>query len=115
VTGKYGSDTATASATAKVTVQPAAPAPEIGILKTPNPGTLPVGGGEVAYSYAISNKGNVPLSNITLSDDKCASIVFGSGDTNLDLKLDLDEIWMYSCTVNLTGDHDEYGDRHREI
>lgn len=101
VTGKYGSDTATASATAKVTVQRATPSPEIDIVKTANPTTFPVGGGAVAYSYNVSNKGNVPLSDISLSDDKCASIIYGSGDANSDLKLDLGENWIYSCAMNL--------------
>lgn len=101
VTGKYASDTATASAIAKVTVQPAAPEPAINILKTANPNSLPVGGGEVAYSYVVSNAGNVPLSNVSVSDDKCISVIYGSGDTNADLKLDLAESWIYNCTTSL--------------
>ncbi|MFA6096735.1 MAG: hypothetical protein WC788_03865 [Candidatus Paceibacterota bacterium] len=102
VSGKYGDDTATASATANVTVEPVTPAPAIGITKSANPSSLPVGGGHVTYAYNITNAGNVPLSNITLMDDKCSSAAYTGGDVNSDLKLDLDESWVYGCSMVLS-------------
>jgi hypothetical protein len=71
-------------------------------VKTANPTTLPVGGGPVTYTYAVTNVGNVPLSNVTAVDDKCSPLVFLNGDTNGDARLDLTETWHYSCTQNIT-------------
>jgi len=101
VTGKHDLDSASASATSKVIVEDGVPAPAIDITKIANPSSLPAGGGEVVYTYGISNVGNVPLSDISLSDDKCLSVAYVGGDQNLDQKLDLDETWIYSCSMKL--------------
>jgi hypothetical protein len=76
--------------------------PAIHIVKVANPTLLPVGGGPVTYTYAVTNVGNVPLSNVTVVDDKCSPVVFLNGDTNNDAKLDLTETWHYSCTKTIT-------------
>lgn len=76
--------------------------PAIHVVKIANPTLLPVGGGPVIYSYAVTNVGNVPLSNVTLVDDKCSPVVFLNGDTNGNAKLDLTETWHYSCTTTIT-------------
>ena len=78
------------------------PQPAIHIVKVANPTLLPVGGGPVTYTYAVTNVGNVPLSNVTVVDDKCSPVVFLNGDTNADAKLDLTETWHYSCTATIT-------------
>jgi Mg-chelatase subunit ChlD len=77
--------------------------PQIGIDKTADPDTLPAGGGEVTYSYAVTNsvKG-APLANVTVSDDKCSPVAYVSGDTNHDDLLQSDETWTFSCTATLT-------------
>ena len=75
--------------------------PAIHVVKTANPTSLNVSG-LVTYSYAVSNKGTMAMSNITIKDDKCSPVNFVSGDTNGDLKLDTNEIWNYSCVTTLS-------------
>ncbi len=77
------------------------PVPDIHLTKTASPSVLPYGGGQVDYTYQITNTGDLPLSDITLTDDKCNSVVFASGDANQDNLLDLAEIWTYKCSANL--------------
>ena len=76
--------------------------PAIRIIKTPEPRTLPVGGGEVIYTYEVTNPGHYALSNVTLVDDKCDGIEYKDGDKNTNDKLDRGEIWEYTCQSNLT-------------
>ncbi len=90
-------DTAIAEVVVGVPIVP----PLIHVLKTPNPLTLPFNGGSVTYSYAVSNPGTVALTNVTLTDDKCAGVAFVSGDTNGDSKLQSTETWRYTCTANI--------------
>ena len=78
--------------------------PAIAITKTANPTSLPVGGGNVVYTYVITNPGNVPLSNIVLTDDKCSSVTYVSGDDNSNDILEITEIWTYTCGMNITVD-----------
>lgn len=76
--------------------------PLIGILKVPTPLALPAGPGLVTYDYTVWNVGGQQaLANITVTDDKCSSINFISGDLNNNSKLDPTESWKYSCTMTL--------------
>ncbi|MEM7530773.1 MAG: SdrD B-like domain-containing protein [Chloroflexota bacterium] len=61
-------------------------------------------GGDVTYSYAVENTGDVPISNVVVTDDTCSPVTFVSGDTNNDGNLDVDEIWNYTCTTTLSQD-----------
>lgn len=74
----------------------------INVTKTPSPLNLPIGGGLVTYTKEVTNPGNVPLSNIRLTDNKCLNIEYISGDTNKDSKLDPSETWTYTCQADLT-------------
>ena len=76
--------------------------PAIHVVKTASVSSLPFPGGPVTYTYAVTNTGNVPLSNVTLTDDKCDTVAFLGGDTNADNKLDLTETWSYSCTMSIS-------------
>ena len=76
--------------------------PLIHVTKVPSPFTLPAGGGAVTYTEKITNPGTVALSNVTLTDDKCAPMKFVSGDANNDSMLDPAETWTYTCTAKLT-------------
>lgn len=76
--------------------------PLIHVTKVPNPLALLAGGGTVTYTETITNPGTEPLSNITLSDDKCSPVTFISGDTNNDGLLDPSESWVYTCESTLT-------------
>lgn len=76
--------------------------PGIHVDKSADPTTLDFGGGSVTYTYVVTNTGNVPLSNVTIDDDTCASISGPSGDTNSNDQLDLQETWTYECTTDVT-------------
>ncbi len=82
-------------------VKPCA-APAIKIIKEANPTSLPSGGGNVNYSYAVTNTGNVALTNIVLSDDKCSPVNYISGDANSNDQLETTETWNYACSKNIT-------------
>lgn len=85
-----------------VVATPAVVSPLIHLTKAPSLQTLPVGGGVVIYTMQITNPGKVALSNIKLTDDKCAPVQYVSGDINHDYKLDLTETFTYTCQTNLT-------------
>jgi uncharacterized repeat protein (TIGR01451 family) len=57
----------------------------------------------VTSTYTVTNPGNTPLSNVTVTDDKCATVNpvtsggHNVGDTNGDDKLDTTETWRYTC------------------
>ena len=76
--------------------------PGIQVHKSADPTELPAGGGAVDYSYAVTNVGNVALSNVVVSDDKCSPVTFVDGDSNHNSKLDLAETWNFTCTADLT-------------
>lgn len=80
-------------------------APLIDVVKTPNPLALPNGPGPVTYTYTLRNIGTVVVSDITLVGDTCSPILLQSGDTNGDGKLDLNEVWVHTCTTTLTQTH----------
>ncbi|MDP3988770.1 MAG: hypothetical protein Q8P93_00850 [bacterium] len=76
--------------------------PLIGITAVPNSLTLPKGGGEVTYQYAVKNfLKELPLSTIQVTDDTCRSVQFLEGDDNGNEELDANETWRYSCTVSI--------------
>jgi uncharacterized repeat protein (TIGR01451 family)/LPXTG-motif cell wall-anchored protein len=76
--------------------------PLIHVIKTPSPLNLPAAGGSVTYSYTVTNPGTVPLTGVTLTDNKCSNPTFVSGDTNGDSRLQSTEAWHYTCTTNLS-------------
>jgi hypothetical protein len=43
--------------------------------------TKVVSGGTVVYSYAVQNTGNVALTNVTVTDDKCSPVTGPQGST----------------------------------
>jgi uncharacterized repeat protein (TIGR01451 family) len=100
VTGHAGS--ASVSDSGQATVAVTASHAAINVVKTASVATLPAGGGSVTYTYVVTNKGNVPLSNISLVDDKCSAVTAAGGDANGNGKLDLGETWTYECKATLT-------------
>ena len=83
------------------------PEPDIALIKTgqfvdANADACANVGETVAYTFTVSNQGNVSLSNITLTDALVASFVFVSGDTNADSNLDVTETWSYSGVYSIT-------------
>jgi uncharacterized repeat protein (TIGR01451 family) len=90
----------TVSDTATATVAVITPA--IAITKTPSlrsvdPGTT------VIYTYTVTNPGNVALSKVTVSDDKCSPVTFVTGDANQDGLLQPTETWLFRCSQVQTG------------
>jgi len=76
--------------------------PRIYIQKTASVTELPEGGGAVTYTYLVWNVGNVPLTDVTVVDDKCTAVTGPTGDTGADKILGLTEKWTYTCLTTLT-------------
>lgn len=57
---------------------------------------IPVGG-EVIWTYYVTNPGEVPISNVVVTDDQGVTPIYKSGDKNGDGKLDTDEEWIYEA------------------
>jgi hypothetical protein len=57
----------------------------------------------VSYTYQETNDGQVPLTSVSVSDDKCSPVVYQSGDTNLNSALDPNETWTFTCTATYNG------------
>jgi uncharacterized repeat protein (TIGR01451 family) len=93
---------AIATAIATVAVGVPIPPPLISIVKVPDRLTpFPFGGGNVLYTYTVTNPGVVAMNNVLVIDDKCAPVSFISGDTNHDALLDPSETWTYTCQTNV--------------
>jgi uncharacterized repeat protein (TIGR01451 family) len=100
VSGRAGTTTVSDTDTATVAVTASNAA--ISVVKTANPISLPAGGGPVTYTYNVTNKGNVPLSSVSLIDDVCPTVTATGGDANANSRLDPTETWRYTCTQTLT-------------
>jgi uncharacterized repeat protein (TIGR01451 family) len=83
--------------------------PAIAVAKTAS-AALVRPGTPVSYTYVVSNTGNLPLANVTVSDDKCAAVtpvqsgVFNIGDVNANNLLDVAEQWRFTCVTPLAVD-----------
>ena len=72
--------------------------PDIEVVKS-GPGTV-YHGDQVTYTFKVSNPGTIGLTDVRVTDDRCAPVV---GPTlqengNNDDTLDVGEIWTYTCT-----------------
>ena len=66
-------------------------------------------GDMIDYTFVVTNTGNVPLSNVTVSDPLLGGTIAGpaSGDTDSDGALDTDETWTYNASYAIVqGDID---------
>lgn len=108
--GSANSQEAYDTALATVVVGPVPGLPDTGILpplinivKVPSRLTpFPFGGGNVTYTYTVTNPGVVAMHDVSVTDDKCASISRISGDTNSDNLLDTGESWTYTCRTHIS-------------
>jgi hypothetical protein len=100
--GWDGYDTANATVVVGTSLTP----PLIHLVKVPSVFTLPIGGGAVTYTYTVTNPGTVPLSDVSITDDKCTGLpgrVLGHpGDLNKNDLLDPGEAWQFTCQTNIT-------------
>ena len=78
--------------------------PQIAVIVIPSANAVGAGS-TVTYNYHLaSSLGDDPLQQVTLSDSACAPVTFTGGDTNNNGKLDLVELWNYTCTAVITAD-----------
>jgi len=70
--------------------------PGIQVVKS-GPAEIHVGE-TITYTYLVTNTGDCPLKDISVSDDLAGSGSYVSGDTDLDGWLDLTETWMFTAT-----------------
>ncbi len=77
--------------------------PGIKVVKSADPSQLDAGGGDVTYTFKVTNTGNVALTNVDVTDKpSCGAIDLVKGDANGNNKLDLNETWTFSCTTKVT-------------
>jgi hypothetical protein len=58
-------------------------------------------GDTVTFSFAVTNNGNTPLTDVVVTDDRCAPVTRVSGDD----VLDPGETWMYACSKQIPAGH----------
>lgn len=103
-TGTANNITATDKAYASVIVGSENPPPLVSIVnitKVAYPLSLPAQGGEITFTYKVNNPGIVPLSKVTVTDNKCSTMSGKLGDTNGNNLLDVQEVWVYTCKTHL--------------
>ncbi len=84
--------------------------PGIKVVKSASPTELGADGGDVTYTFKVTNTGNVALTNVDVTDKpSCGSISLVSGDANDNNKLDLDETWTFKCTTKVTASTTDVG------
>ncbi|HEY3311314.1 MAG TPA: hypothetical protein VGK00_06700 [Anaerolineales bacterium] len=77
--------------------------PAINVAKASTTTLVDHAGQVVPYTFTVTNIGNVTLTGVTVVDPKCdAAPAYQSGDTNTDSKLQLTEIWTYTCSHTVT-------------
>jgi hypothetical protein len=63
-------------------------------------------GDTITYTYTVDNPGDVPLSSVSVTDNRIGVVPYQSGDTDSDGRLDTDETWIFTATYNITAGDD---------
>ncbi|MFC8680948.1 LPXTG cell wall anchor domain-containing protein [Microbacterium ureisolvens] len=80
--------------------------PDIELTKVDTPtevrGDVGSPDGDVTSTFTVTNPGNTPLSDVTVTDDRCAVVPLepdgvNVGDLNADRRLDPGEEWQFAC------------------
>ncbi len=66
------------------------------------PGVYVGEGGEVTWTYVVTNTGDTGIGNVTVEDDQEGTATYVDGDTDGDDILDLDETWTFQLTGTAT-------------
>jgi len=75
----------------------------VAIDKSPSV-TEAVAGQTMTYTFLVTNPGQLPLSSVVVTDNRCSPVTFADGDTNGNSTLEVGETWRYTCTQVQTGD-----------
>jgi uncharacterized repeat protein (TIGR01451 family) len=75
--------------------------PQIEVNKTADPVTI-YAGETVTYTYNVRNTGDDPLTNVSVSDNKCSPVTLQSGDVSSDGVMGVGESWTYTCITTLS-------------
>ena len=89
---------------------PIAQNPHLTLVKTATVpgGTADAAGEVISYTIAVTNDGNMTLTNPVVSDPSVSNLAavlsggFNAGDTDADGKLDLGETWQYTASHTVT-------------
>ena len=85
-----------------LTIPLVVPPPVIHITKIPSRLTpFAFGGGDVIYSYTVTNPGLVSMHDVVVTDDKCSPVSKPFGDVNGNNLLETSETWSYACFMNI--------------
>ena len=77
--------------------------PALSVEKTSTTTLITTVGQVVPYTFTVVNKGNVVLTNITVTDPICTvGPTYSSGDTNDNDKLDVGETWIFTGSHTVT-------------
>lgn len=104
-TGIVNNTIAVDKASATVVVGSSNPPPLVSVInitKVAQPLSLPAQGGKITFTYKVNNPGQVPLSDVNISDNKCRNMSGKLGDVNGNNLLDINEVWIYTCVASLT-------------
>ncbi len=79
---------------------PETPAPAV-VLEKSGP-TTATAGSTVTYTFTATNTGNVTLSDVDLTDNKCEATLGRVDPNDGDTSFDPDDVWNYSCAMATT-------------
>jgi len=77
--------------------------PAIDIDKTAEPAQA-YEGDTITYTYTVTNPGDTPLYDISVTDDKVEDVIYQSGDTNGNSRLDTGETWTFTADYTVSAE-----------